>query len=312
MCKLISHPDILLYDHLNDVGTRAAKLILKLRKYLKLEIKAEDLAKAAFITGICHDFGKAKEQFQSYIRGEKTKNKEHAAISSVFAFVVASQVFKDAEQPTRLLPFICSYTVNRHHGLLRNILEVITEEAIENEIQVAKGKIKEEIWKFEFTLKIGNEDLKIKFADYKESFDKLKAKDIYNQFSGFYNILKQSTEVGQPLSESRLIDLYFALLLIVSVLTESDVACVIGAPELESAKPIVPKTIESYTSKLTSSTGDIFQKLRHQAWEEIRQASTSDILRLTLPTGLGKTLMGFYLSGKINKQTDEINEQTGE
>ncbi|RMD67398.1 CRISPR-associated endonuclease Cas3'', partial [Candidatus Parcubacteria bacterium] len=156
MRELISHPPdasrrpIRLYDHLSDTGHRAAALILRLKSNLNLAVRADDLAKAAFIAGCTHDFGKAKHQFQDYIHGGKGKDKDHAAISSVFTFIVASHVFGKRPQPTRLLPFVCAYAVNRHHGLLCNLEEAFEEASIEHQIAIAKNKIDERLWEFEF------------------------------------------------------------------------------------------------------------------------------------------------------------------
>ncbi|MGQ9462816.1 MAG: CRISPR-associated endonuclease Cas3'' [Candidatus Fervidibacter sp.] len=150
MRDLISHPGVLLYDHLRQVGTRAASILSRLQPHLQLAIPPDELARVAFITGICHDFGKAKRQFQDCIWGGKRKDQEHAAISSVFAFVVAADIFESKPQPTRLLPFVCVYAINRHHGRLCNLEEAFDEAEIEDQIALARGNLDERVWAFHF------------------------------------------------------------------------------------------------------------------------------------------------------------------
>lgn len=309
MRELISHPvgtrngkPILLYDHLNEVAKRASHTILKLEPNLKLVFSTEDIALAAFIIGICHDFGKAKKQFQDYIWGEKGKDKDHAALSSIFTFIVAADVFKAKTQPTKLLPFVCAYTVNRHHGPLINIEEAFREENLEHEFEIARGKIDDRVWEFKFT----HDDLgaAIEFGKYHDNFLNTPPKALADQVNQLAAYLRGEADKA-VVTESWLVDLYFGLLLVVSSLTESDPACVIDAPEPRSPSRINSDTIKSYAFSQPKASSD-FQSLREKAWEEINSfisQSTKSTLRLTLPTGLGKTLMGLYLSGQMQKET---------
>jgi len=301
MRELKSHPDILLADHLQDVARRASKLIMGLGPHLQLCIPPEEIARAAFITGCTHDFGKAKRQFQDYIHGGKGKDKDHAAISSVFAFIVASQVFGQKPQPTRLLPFVCAYAVNRHHGLLCNLEEAFEEASIEHQIAVARGNIDKRIWGF--VIRCKGLDLTLRFSDYRTQFEKITAQEITECFRQFSQLLRQKADEVDP-SESWLVDLYFALLLVVSALTEADVACVIHAPEPKQAVLLDPERIRQYAFAQPQASPS-FQKLREHAWQEIQRAieePDTSAFRLTLPTGLGKTLMGLYLSAAVQRQ----------
>jgi CRISPR-associated endonuclease/helicase Cas3 len=302
---LLSHPDILLFDHLRDVAERASRLILQLNPHMNLAISCEDLARAAFIAGCTHDFGKAKRQFQEYIRGGKGKDKDHAAISSVFTFLVASDVFKKKPQPTRLLPFVCAYAVNRHHGLLCNPEEAFEEASIEHQIAIARNSIDPQVWDFEFTCR--SLDLTVRFSEYRKKFEDIQATEITEYFQKFSNRLRQAAEQDGA-RESWLVDLYFALLLVVSSLTEADVACVIQAPEPRPASRLDSSMVRGYAFKQPTASKS-FQQLRERAWEKIQEGirDPQAAFRLTLPTGLGKTLMGLYLAGVMqDKNTPRL------
>lgn len=298
MYDLISHPGILLYDHLQNVGMRAASILLQLKPHLRLKnITPDELARAAFITGICHDFGKAKRQYQDYIKGGKKKEQEHAVISSVFAFLVAADIFGNKPQLTRLLPFVCAYAINRHHGLLRNLEEAFDEADLDYQISIAKGNLDERVWKFQF--KHDELGISVDFADHREKFESISAKEITIRIRKFSEYLRQKSEE----KTDWLIDLYFALLLIISSLIESDVGCVLGAPEPKLCHMIDPGLVLSFAFRQQPAPG-LFQKLREDAWQEIQNVpglSERTALRLTLPTGLGKTLMGLYLCGQMQQ-----------
>lgn len=307
MCELISHPGIRLYDHLLGVGKRAASILQGLSSHLSLSIPSNELASAAFITGICHDFGKAKRQFQEYIRGGRGKDKDHAAISSVFTFIVASHVFGEKPQPARLLPFVCAYAVNRHHGLLCNLEDAFEEAAIEHQIALAKNTIEKRLWDFESTHEPLN--LTIRFSDYRKQFESITAHHITERFREFSALLRQKADESDA-PESWLVDLYLTLLLVISALTEADVACVIQAPERRQAASLDPDRVRQYASAQPQASPS-FQNLRERAWQEIQEAlkgsADASAIRLTLPTGLGKTLMGLYLSARVQQQRNASN-----
>jgi CRISPR-associated endonuclease/helicase Cas3 len=295
----------LLYDHLSSVGDRCASLIAKLRQHFHLAIAIDDLIDAAFITGVCHDFAKSKRQFQNYIWGGPSRDKNHAMLSSIFTFIVASDRFQEKSLPTSLLPFICAYAVNRHHGLLTNIdgeEGAFAQHKLEVEYEIGKDSIDERVWSFNFVCSLTN--LKIQYGNYKSTLLSVDLVRLAQETNSFARWLRQKSEKPDSTDEW-LFDLYFALFLTISVLTESDQACVIGASEPEEVQTIDPKKVKLYAFSQQKAAPKM-QELRERAWEEVERFTCGNDLpsaRLTLPTGLGKTLMGLYAAGKLQQDS---------
>jgi len=288
-----------LEKHLTDVGVRAASIITSLP--LELCIDREDLSVAAYVAGICHDFGKAKNQFQDYIwTGKNIPNKQHALISSIFTYLVSRDIFKGNRELSRWLPFACSYAVNRHHGSLVNLDEAFSSESLEREYSIARDSLDERVWNFEFAIpKYGA----ISFASFRDAFSALSISRVSSQFEFFRcEIRDQAERAGSESGE--LVDQYLALLSLVSTLTESDVATTIGAPIPKPCAPVPTRKIESYLGLIEDKGSVLFKELRGNAWKWVSKFSQKDysrIFRMTLPTGIGKTLMGLYTATRLQR-----------
>lgn len=101
-------------------------------------------------------------------------------------------------------------------------------------------------------------------------------------------------------------DLYFVLLLIISALTEADRASVIGIPLPKAFGKVNAESIRRYASSRPEAP-PIFQILRQKAWGETESFINQDFsktVRLTLPTGMGKTLLGLYLAAKALQEAN--------
>ena len=299
--KFLDSEPVALEKHLRDVGTRAAAIIAKLP--LELSISRDYLSTAAYITGICHDFGKAKSQFQDYIwTGKVSKEKNHSAISSVFTFVVAQKVFKTTDGLARWLPFLCSYAVNRHHGPLVDLDEAFSSDSLEREYFIAKDTIDGRLWDFHFEIPHCG---RLSFSEFQSLYLSLRVDRIASRFELFRREIRDQAETAGAES-GQLVDLYLALLSLVSTLTESDMATVIGAPSLEPCAKVPMQKMNDFVRALEDKGSPAFRDLRADAWRLVRgfdhSSNNSRILRMTLPTGIGKTLMGLHIAATMQRQ----------
>lgn len=115
---LISHPaevgrdEMQLTTHLGAVGERAADAL----RGCETAVGRGDLADAARIVGLAHDFGKATPQFQRYIRDEPTDEPtHHARLGALIAYYALAQ--NGFNRETRLAG---SIAVAKHHGPVPN------------------------------------------------------------------------------------------------------------------------------------------------------------------------------------------------
>jgi CRISPR-associated endonuclease/helicase Cas3 len=299
--ELISHPGVALQDHLTEAGNHCASLLKK--QTLNLAFPQDDLVLAGFVTGACHDFGKAKKEFQEYIwSGKRWGNSDHSLISSLFTFLVAKEVFGNKKQPSRLLTFACAYAVNRHHGILVNLDEAFSFDRLDYEFEIAKRSLNERIWDFKFALPKSN--LCLEFGQYRGKFLNCSPESTSKSVGKFATWLRGQAGKPHAVDTTWLSDLYFALLLVISTLTEADRASVIRAPSLKAPGKVDAGRIKRYVFNQPEASPP-FQKLRERAWKEIEGFANRDFseaLRLTLPTGLGKTLMGLYLAAEAQRK----------
>lgn len=118
-------PGVLLTDHLADVGSRAEQLARR----------GEDdtIADVARIAGELHDFGKVMPYFQHYIDGNPptpASLKNHSSLGSFAVYHVLSEMGYDDE-----LALVGLIAVAKHHGVLPNVVEYVNDTGLGEERQ---------------------------------------------------------------------------------------------------------------------------------------------------------------------------------
>jgi len=138
--RLKSHPDKLLYEHLQKVGDLCQKNLslkkLNIDEYVDFNV----LRDISYLIGITHDFGKSTLYFQDYLQEQdeikkiELKNKpetHHGFISALFTYYVTKQYLSEKslvkEKYYQYLPVISFLVVKRHHGNLINVLDEVID-----------------------------------------------------------------------------------------------------------------------------------------------------------------------------------------
>ena len=137
--KLNSHENILLINHLKNVGDRCSEIITE--KDIKFSYEKEKLMYVSKVMGYTHDLGKGTKYFQRYLdqminygKSDVDKNLRcHGYLSALYTY----HLLKDYDEELALMAFTI---VKRHHGNLENSDVEYTIDAI----QVKSAKKKED------------------------------------------------------------------------------------------------------------------------------------------------------------------------
>ncbi|GAB6072084.1 CRISPR-associated helicase/endonuclease Cas3 [Venenivibrio stagnispumantis] len=297
---LLSHPDRLLEEHINSV------IKLSLKFFEKDNIYNEILKDILTIISFSHDIGKSTDYFQEYIKGDKTlRNRpetKHALLGGVIGLCLTERYLSSKNINDLFLLSLGFILPKRHHGNLGDFLnEVILEDT---EIELLKNQInaidKEKFNVFLNNLNIKNKDL-LKFSFEDIDFDKINKK------------LREIKRFIRNLKEKKSLDYYLNTLLLFSLLLDadkSDVGIKIDKSILFKDIDLESNIVDSYVRALSQRDNKI-NNLRKKAFEEITNQDidiNNKILTITLPTGIGKTLISFKLALKI---AEKVKKERG-
>lgn len=320
--KILSHPDKLLIDHLKEVAF-ICKNNFKDKKY-NFEANSFDhliITDLAYIAGAFHDIGKATSFFQEYIRNpekETTSLKNHALISSLLAKEIVLKYLNKKqinEVDKKLLSLFIFTTVKRHHGNLQNFRDelLIKNELVKNlTIQVENidetevQKIIDELLNG-FVIQYRWTDFK-KYIKKKEFEDELKNFEIEFFTLGEYDYVKPEKKAF----------LFYVHQLLYSSLLFADKSDVILSNEI---KPSSEKTFKNLIEKYRKNKGfnnpeKEIDNLKNEAYlstiENVNKIFSSEnhLYSITLPTGLGKTILSFSVAEEIKKLLHDLNLKT--
>ncbi|WP_293664444.1 CRISPR-associated helicase Cas3' [Tepidibacter sp.] len=235
---------------------------------------SDELEKIIESICMCHDFGKASEYFQQYLRGEYDgRLKCHGEISAYFAYYMLPSEWK-------LIGFMC---VKRHHGNL---------EPSEDLFEYNKTQL----------LKIANSIQK----NIKE-LKRIYKKDI----SEFFELIKDEDFLDSPMDEFYNIEFsiedYINTHYLYSLLLTSDKTQLIRGEFYKNSKDVYEEYVKKYQEevkeKLLIEHPEIKDtklfKIRNQIYEEVINSienidlSKNHIFSINVPTGTSKTLAAY-------------------
>lgn len=303
--KLKSHPKKFLRNHLKLVGESSRATVNS--KYMK---NKNLFSIISYLIGISHDFGKSTTYFQKKLNtGDETKFANHGFVSSLFSFFIVKRYLEKKEEIKDFwyLPVIAWVVVKRHHGDIKNLdgsggeTEELEDTSSEiNTIMEQMKNIKnnncceiEEI----YSELLSN----INFELYVKNFI-----DIFSDEKRIREFFKEIRIDAKRLSRENNIEYYVTIMFFYSVLLDSD--------KLDASDTKKPQRIENIPDNIVGMFKKNFDKtkeinrLREDAYNhaikniENINLHKNKILSLELPTGLGKTILGFSVAVQLRNR----------
>lgn len=307
--NLISHSlqtPLRLYDHLNQVS-KASKYLISQKNLCFNGISKNQIEELIILISVCHDFGKSTYFFQEYIKSiinetkyvGTEKEKSHSLLSAFFAWNMAEKwVLKNPqldEHWKSFLPFAVFMGIEGHHGEYKSIDEILKN--IATNLDLLKKQLESvnpEIYNYElYNVKLSEgKDIDINVLDL-----------IYIKLTKLYRKYEKM-ELDYQI-EQRIL-----ALLLYSILLESDKAYLASdKPEQYERNPInIPDNLVDIYLKGLGKNKSIDDE-RNKAYKETIECVNTFPLNerlhsITLPTGLGKTLLSASWALKLRNRIE--------
>lgn len=272
---LRSHPDRLLVDHLLGTARKAEKKADKI-PWKKFGIEHERGLELIKLCALSHDFAKASGAFQDSLMGAGKRKVTHAPLSSLITFhVLRSRGF---EEKYRLFGY---FVVRHHHD------------------DFPKFGLCEE----EPSLKELEEQFRSVPKEFAEWFEKVTETKLPSDLNQVFERLDKEMAVFQFDNDFSIED-YLLLHTMSSILVSSDREdAALKDFEISPQRKLTIDLLERYVSRLPKDTPihpfrEEFQKNVKESVEKI----DSNILSLTAPTGIGKTLANLRLALSLSSR----------
>ena len=284
--NLYSHTEKLLEIHLKNVADLMKFFLNEKPSYIKNE-----LLPIVEIIGLTHDIGKATNSFQRYLFAKESEKNKLKTKHSLFSAICAYYLVKEFEIENKLLPLFAYITVRRHHGDLINIKDEVSL-FNEKDINFVLNQV-DDIDNSKFTiltehlLRFG---LSIKLT---KDIIKQWIKNFGYELKYFKHELRHYADIKN----------YVILNLIYSLLIDADKTdVVVGDIKVLERKNYDDRDWVKNFLKINKPQLNFINNLRNQAFCEV-DSNVIDINQkfytINLPTGMGKTLIGFSFALKL-------------
>lgn len=323
--ELLSHPDKPLLLHLKEVANVAVESIKRSQLNLLIDFDGSETDISELITDLVyfaaafHDLGKATSFFQYYIQNldeVHDKRKSHALLSALFVFFVSEKFLETRNiniEVAQLLSVFTFSAVKRHHGRLNNLSDEIL---IENEWRELLPELVESINSHEIqnliNILLTRYHFKVDWIDFIRFIKNEKYNSVYDDFSfeilqDKYERIKAETKIG----------LFYIHQLIYSALLFADKNEVIVSDKSQFIiqADVVNKISAFRVRNNFNHPKSKINQLKNEAYfsstEHLHKVFSKNqhIYSLTLPTGLGKTIISFNLADIIRKLTGFNNSK---
>lgn len=328
--RLKSHPDKLLYEHLQKVGDLCQKNLslkkLNVDEYVDFNV----LRDISYLIGITHDFGKSTTYFQDYLQEQdeikktELKNKSethHGFISALFTYYVTKQYLSEKslvkKKYYQYLPVISFLVVKKHHGNLDNVLDEVIDFDQKNEEIFLKqiNSINFSEINFVYENLFSKINFKYDVNIFKENILDPQAVYIRNKLDRYEkkyvrDLSYQEKKLIRNLDEEDSFFYYFITLLFYSLLLDADKTDAANLKEVERVdigENIVDKYIKQKfydTRKEELKINTIRNNIYHEVMTNLNNLNLDEdkLLSLNVPTGTGKTLTTLSFALKLRKK----------
>ena len=315
--ELLSHPEKLLINHLQEVAKVAVESVKRKRLNLSFDFDGnktdvtELVVDLVFIAAAFHDLGKATSFFQNYIRNldeVHDKRKSHALLSALFVYFVSDKFLKSKKinrELAQLLSVFAFSAVKKHHGHLDNLSDEIL---IGDEWRELLPELIESIKSIEIqdliNMQLSNYDFEIDWKEFAEFIKSETYNSVFDDFS--FDILQDKYE---GINSETKISLFYIHQLIYSALLFADKNEVILDEDSRIVNPsdVVEKIKAFRNRKNFNNPQSEIDQLKNEAFyssvEYLEKVfdKNQHIYSVTLPTGLGKTITAYNLADKMRK-----------
>lgn len=303
--KLLSHPDQSLLRHIQGVYEMAiAAWDDKEVLYWDKEILARALAVAAFF----HDFAKATRYFQDYITGRERKKKlenSHTMLSAIVSYYVALELLhSDDEEMRQLVALMVMMAVRRHHGNIHNFRVELDYFYGEQELMLKQAKaIDYKAWQ-EILLLL---DKAVSFSLKSVlPFDEERVVGWINQFyTDLPRLRRWLRKRYSVLQRDLALKDYFQFLILYSLLLDTDKNQAALREGIDRGRQHIPEDLVIKFKSSLSWKDSPMNHLREQAFQEVNQrleSAEGPIFSITLPTGMGKTLLSLHVALRLRER----------
>lgn len=322
MKELHSHPDKLLIDHLREVATIATHVVRgKGYRFVQAngtEVTQQQLTDLVWIAGAFHDLAKATSYFQDYIEDTErvhTKLKNHALLSALFSYFVASKYCSRNiadDLLKNLLPTFVFTAVKSHHGNIINLAdEILFKEEEYDLLTIQIRSIDESSADNIINELFKNMNIPITWNDFILFFNKRSFDKDLEDFS--FDILNDRyLKLDKP---SR-IALFNLFQVIYSALMYADKNDVILDEEnrLDRKQTNIAKCLDYFREdKGFNLAKSEIDQLKNEAYfntlEHLQKVFEPEqhLYSITLPTGLGKTLTAYAVADKLRQLSGNVD-----